>query len=1852
MLDDASVHTLLTQKAMAARRSFATDQVVLLDGDVPAPHGHTNPPPVATPDKLAYVIYTSGSTGQPKGVMIEHRQIVSYIQGIVTRIGFTPGCSFALVQPLTVDSCKTTIFSALVTGGALHILSRETALDAEAFGDYMQRHKIDYLKIAPSHLQAMQSLIAPEQLMPRKWLIVGGESSSGPWAAQLQSLPSTCKVINHYGPTETAVGVLTFELNGSPHLLEEYPIIPIGTPLPNVHVYVLDERRQPVPIDEPGELCIGGSYVARGYLNRPELTRQAFVPDPFSGNPQDRIYRTGDRVQWLPDRNIEFLGRMDDQVKIRGVRIEPREIEFALQQHERVRATLVTAWTSPAGGKQLVAYVVAQPKNSLTPAGLREFAEQTLPASMVPSAFVLLDEFPLTSHGKIDRNALPEPDAARTSRPESDEPPASELEQKLVAIWEKALQIDQVGVHDDFFDLGGQSLVATRVVFLMNKSLDTNLTMRDLFDEPTIAGLARRILAAREKGQRADVPPIEPAPRDGPLPTSFGQEAMWLISQIQRGPSPYQMYPAIRVRGPIDVPALEKAFNEILRRHESLRTTFAEVDGSPVQVIAPYEPRSCPLLDLSHLPASEQEEEVRQYAMLQSQQTLDLAQGPLARVELIRLDEQDHVVLVGLHHIIYDGWSLAVLRRELLAAYLAFQKGYPSPLPELPIQYADYAVWQRQRLTGEVRENLCNFWRKQLHDMPPLELPTDYPRPPVRSMRGARRRATLSGELCRSLGELARQEESTLFMTLLAAYQALLGRYSRQEDFAVATPVAGRIRPEIEPLMGLFVNTLAIRADLSGDPTFRELVRKTRDTSLAALDHQEMPFEQMVKDLNPPRDPSRHPVCQALLVLQNMPFAREEISELELSGLERAAEPGGAEFDLALSAFEDEQEIRLRMTYRTDLFRPETIDRMLGHFQVLLKSAVDDPDQPVSELPLLTEAERQQMLVEWNDTETEYPELACVPQLFEAQVARTPDAVAVVFEGQTLSYGELNARANRLAWHLRKLGIGPESFVGICLERSLQLATALPAVLKSGGAYVPLEPGHPRERLDFVVADSRPAVILTTSDLARRFSPGDAQVVCLDADADLLAQYPEENLPCEVGLDNAIYAIYTSGSTGKPKGAINIHRGLANRLIWEHRFLGIGPRDRVLFKTPLSFDVSFTEFFRVLLWGGRLVMARPDGHLDPSYLVQMIAREGVTVNSFVPSMIRVLLEEENIRRQLGTLKIIWCGGETFTPDLLEQLLEVTEADIYNVYGPTETSVGVTFWKCCRDYEYGVVPIGRPIDNVRAYILDEAGRPVPVGVPGELYVGGAAVGREYLNRPEWTRQAFLPDSFHDDPGARMYKTGDRACYLPDGNIAFLGRADEQIKIRGNRVELGEIEAVLRQHPAVAHAVVIDFERVPGDKRLAAYVVARQDQPSGESGNGQLADDLRRHLRKTLPDYMVPEAWVSLDQIPQMIQGKVNRQALPAPTSSTQRRDGQHVPPSTPVEKRLATVWSELLQHDRVSIHDNFFDIGGHSLLAVRLAALVRSELDVDLPVTALFAEPTIAGLARRVEAAQQGETEVRPAELQAVRQIAASLVAQPAHGATCLVPLRAGPPGTPLFCIHGMGGHLASFMPLAIHLAAQRSVYGLQGRGLEPGREPHDRIEDMAACYLDEIRGVQPSGPYLLAGWSMGGMIALEIAQRLANAGEDVPLVTMLDTHLVVTKRDYEELTNAAVMRWVLPHLKIPPAEIKKLPFDEQWALIEEKAQQEAGIAAAAIRRLANVCKSHLAANSQYTPQPYAGPVALLRAARSRGGREDRWKSICPQISVEQVPGDHYSMLRKPNVDTLAERLARHLTARS
>jgi amino acid adenylation domain-containing protein len=1579
MLEDSAPVALLTQAHLP--EGFGGGQwlppVVDLCGDnglweqMPESNLSASEPGLAA-GHLAYVIYTSGSTGLPKGVMVEHRSICNYLRWAQDSYYGGVGNGSPAVHSVGFDGLLTTLFCPILAGEKLTLLP--AGGEIEALAEHSRTGEAPYtlLKLTPSHLRLLnQAMDGAGGAAPAQRLMIGGEPIVAADVAWWQQRFPEVKLSNHFGPTETTVGSCSFEIMET---ITASTAVPIGKPVANTRIYILDGAGEPVPTGVTGELYIGGAGVARGYLNRPELTAERFVADPFAPELGARMYKTGDLGRWLADGNIEFLGRNDFQVKIRGFRIELGEIEARLREHAGVGEAVVVARQDEdePGDKRLVAYYTVSEEVSVE--GLRTHLLTKLPEYMVPSGWVQLDALPLTPNGKLDRKALPAP-AAQSYTGRGYEEPQGELEGQIAQIWAEILKLERVGRHDNFFELGGHSLLAVRMMSRLRQVNGREVEIRDLFAHPVLRDLASALGGAA----RAEQEVIPRADRSGTMPLSFAQQRLWFLAQMEGVSRAYHIPGGLRLAGPLDRGALRRALNRIVERHEALRTTVQLVDGEPVQRIAGIEESNFALIEQDLRGHEEAGGELERIVREEANAEFDLERGPLIRGRLIRLadegDEERNALLLTMHHIVSDGWSMGVMAEELSVLYGAYREGKKDPLPELGIQYGDYAVWQRGRVEGELLRRQAQYWKGALAGAPAmLELPTDRPRPKQQDYAGGMVEVVLDEELTAGLKGLSQRRGVTLYMTLLAGWAVVLSRLSGQREVVIGTPTANRGHVQVEGLIGFFVNTLALRVNLEGPPTGEELLERVKAQVVGAQSNQDIPFEQVVELIQPVRSMAHSPVFQVMFAWQNTPpaqlgLAGVQVMPLRGEALNNAAgganvEAMGAKFDLGLGLREEDGKIVGGFTYATALYERGTMERHAEYFRNLLGGLAADASAGVEQLPMLPAAERERVLYGWNRTEAEYPRDRCIHELFEEQAERTPEARAVVYEGTSLSYGELNRRANRLAHYLRELGVGPDERVAVCVERGLEMMVGLLGVLKSGGAYVPLDPEYPKERLRFMLEDSAPVALLTQANLRGLFADQEFTVPVIDLEqTNHWENLSEVNPDRLAGLTarHAAYVIYTSGSSGAPKGVVVEHQSVVNLLNWTQSAYPLNEDGAVLQNAPIGFDASVTGFFWPLMTGARVVMARPEGHKDAAYLCQTIRNHGVTAIGFPISMLPVFAEQSE-SRECTTLAHVMCGGEALPGWVVRQFQErLPHVALHNLYGPTEATVASTAWTGSgnTDDELNIIPIGNPIANTQIYILDGAGEPVPAGVTGELYIGGAGVARGYLNRPELTAELFVADPFAQEPGARMYKTGDLGRWLADGNIDFLGRNDFQVKIRGFRIELGEIEARLREHAEVREAVVeARQDDEPGYKRLVAYYTASQ------AGEEVSVEGLRAHLLTKLPEYMVPSMWVQLDGLPLTPHGKLDRKALPAPAAQSYAVR-EYEAPQGEVETQIAGIWAEILRLEQVGRHDNFFELGGHSLLAVRLIErLRRSSLRAD--VRTLFTMPTVAGLAAAIE----------------------------------------------------------------------------------------------------------------------------------------------------------------------------------------------------------------------------------------------------------------------------------------------
>jgi amino acid adenylation domain-containing protein len=1541
MIEDSEAAVVLTQERLKDHLPESLSRPVYLDSEWPqvAQHSYDNLTATISGHNAAYIIYTSGSTGIPKGVYVPHKAVERLIIN-TNYIDITSADVLTHVLTASFDGSTFEIWGALLCGAKLEVISKETSIFPSEFAKTIKERAVTVMLFTTS----LFNEIAREQsktLSNVSNVLFGGDKADAKAVWEVMQHKGRARLVNVYGPTENCV-FTTVEIIES--LDEALRTVPIGRPISNTRAYALDAALNPVPIGVVGELFTSGEGLARGYVNRPDVTAEKFIPDPFDNLGGGKLYKTGDMVRVTREGKIEFLGRADNQVKLRGFRIEIGEIEAALLAQSGVRDAAVVLQQMAEGDKRLIAFVVAEGHQAERWVNeLQRELKQRLPDHMVPSAILLLDEMPMTPAGKVDRRGLLEIKAVARAEGEQYIAPRSQTEQVLAAVWEDVLAVERVGVNDNFFDRGGHSLLATKVLSRVRKAFQVEITLRTLFESLTLGLLAEQIDIAMSQGIEAMLPPIVPATRDLPLPMSYGQQRLWFIDQLVPGTSAYNLPVAVRLEGTLNIAALQQSFSEIIRRHEVLRTVFKTVAGRPSQVINPPRALILPIIDLSGLPEDKREAAALRLVAAESQRPFQLAHGPLLRIRLFRLKGEDHLALVNMHHIISDGWSLGIFTAEIVELYKAFTSGEASRLDELSIQYADFTVWQTRWFEGEALEEQMAYWKRQLEGLSPMELPTDRPRPITKTINGGHLSARFSGELSDRLNQLSRRENSTLFITMLSLFKTLLYQYSGQDDIAVGVPIAGRNRVEIEPLIGFFVNTLVLRTDLSGEPSFRELINRVREAALGAYRHQDLPFEKLVQELQPEQDLSRTPLFQIMFVLQNASQETLELPGLQLSPFEADIE--AVKFDMTLNITEDQWGLTASVAYNTDLFDEVTMSRMLEHMRHLLGQAVLDPDRRVSEILPLSETEHHQILTEWNDTQSDYPYDATVIELFEAQARRSPDAIAIAFADERLTFRALDIRANQLASYLRLKGVCEETMVGLCAERSINMVVAMLAILKAGGAYLPLDPAYPKERLSFMLKDSKVTALVTQAGLLEDLSGDFTQVVYLDKNREEISSHAHSPVARMVKPDNLAYVIYTSGSTGQPKGVLVQHSGLTNLVQAQARAFNVTPESRVLQFASLSFDASVSEVFVTLVSGATLCLTAKESLLPGQGLIDLLREQAITAVTLPPPLLAALNYAS-----LPQLSSIIVAGEAISSEVVDPWINGRK--VINGYGPTEATVCATIAESLKGSQKP--PIGRPISNVNVRLLNKRLRPVAVGVPGEVCVSGVGLARGYWNRPELTAEKFMPDPFGAKPGSRMYRTGDLARYLPDGNIDFLGRIDHQVKVRGYRIELGEVESALLQHPLVKEAVVTAREDAQGDKRLVAYIVAEGDSSA-------VTASLRSFLATKLPEYLLPSVFVALEALPLSPNGKVDRKSLPPPDGLRREMEKPFVAPRTAVEEMLSKLWAEILGLEKVGIYDNFFELGGNSIKAAILINRLQEMLGEFIYVITLFESPTVAGL---------------------------------------------------------------------------------------------------------------------------------------------------------------------------------------------------------------------------------------------------------------------------------------------------
>jgi len=1571
MINDSQCTVLLTQFDLLDKIPKQNEiQIICLDKDwdLIMQHDNTNPNVTILPSDNAYMIYTSGSTGKPKGALIHHAGAMNHIYGEYKTLDISEKFNFLQTAPASSDISVWQFLGPLLCGGKTVI--QHDVTDVSQLIKQIEVEKIILIELVPVIIQLLLDHIRalPESkflFSSLRLLMTTGEAVSIKLVNEWLTLFPDIFVVNAYGPTEASDDI-TQRIIKSP-ITGSQQHVSIGKPLPNLSVHIVNKYLQLQPVGVAGEICVSGIGVGNGYWNNEEKTKLSFVNNPYTESYGDVIYKTGDIGRWLSDGNIEFIGRIDNQVKIRGFRIELGEVEASMMKHQQLKEVVVTVCEDKSAIKRLVAYVVAYDNKTLTltSAELLDFAKTKLPDYMVPNTFVMLEKMPLTPNGKIDRKALPAPDMTTLSNQEY-VAPRNEMESLLASIWSDVLGIERIGVNDNFFELGGHSLLATQVASRLRKHYVNDISLRLFFEYPNIAAFVEILDLSASDNDLVSDDKIKLISRDQPIPLSYAQQRLWFLDQLEQNNAFYNMPSAIKLAGDLNINALNKSINEVIRRHEVLRTVFKQQSGQAYQVVLPKLELLLDTVDIETIADYKIRQEQLQLIIEQdATRPFDLESGPLIRSLLIRMQEHEHVLLLTTHHIVADGWSTGILVNEIAELYNAYVQRHTSQLTDLPVQYADYSVWQRSWLFGERLEKQKSYWKNQLiTSSHVLNLPTDFPRPAVQTYQGDMECFEFSKQLTDEINETSKRYEVTPFMLLIAVFMVLIQRYSGQYDINVGTPIANRSRAELEQLIGFFVNTLVLRGDATDNPDFDEFLTQIKETTLAAYEHQDIPFEKLVEELQPERDLSRSPLFQVMFVLQNAPLNKLELSGLDIELLDSMT--GTTKFDITASLTEWQGVISGAFEYNCKLFKASTIRQMISHYEKLLLEIVKDCKRPISELPLLNAEENYKLLNDWNDTAVAYDFDSSIHELFEHQADKTPDSIAIIYENQNITYQVLNKKANQLACHLREHGVVGGSLVGLCMQRSSDLLISLLAILKSGAAYVPMDIKYPEERLQYMLRNANVSHLLTQrSILTENFIDrhiddisDHLQVIYIDDDMDTLEKYSDENLNIPTVKDDLVYVTYTSGSTGKPKGIAMEQHSLLNLIHWQLK-KSINCPTTLQFAS-ISFDVSFQEIFSTWLSGGSLVVVTEIQHSDISCLSNIIQDNSIQ-RLFLPVAVLLFLEKTNaelLKSNASVKEIIVAGEQLQITPALRDFFMNTDCSLINQYGPAESHV-VTAYRLGSDPQSwcDLPAIGKPIDNTSIYILDKNLSPVPIGVVGEIYIAGEGVSRGYINQHELTSDKFIRNIFCNSINSSMYKTGDLGRYCEGGIIEYIGRVDYQVKLRGYRIEPSEIEVVLNSYQGIQDSVVVCRESTPGEKYLAAYVV---------SDTEILDKELRQYLKEKLPEYMLPATITWLSEMPLNNNGKINKSMLPV-IDVQQQMKRIYVAPDNKIETALVKIFEQVLEVDKVGVNDNFFDIGGHSLLATQVAARVRDYWGIDFELRVLFEETTVRQLSQYIRA---------------------------------------------------------------------------------------------------------------------------------------------------------------------------------------------------------------------------------------------------------------------------------------------
>lgn len=1763
-------------------------------------------------NKHCYIYFTSGSTGKPKAILGRHKSLKHFIDWEIEE--FQVDESFIVSQLISpsFDPFLRDLFVPLCAGATLCIPEdREIILYPERLKEWIDAQKITLMHSVPTVFKALLAEIRDGNCFANlKVLLLAGEMLRGNDLKPFFNLfGERIQLVNLYGPTETTLAKLFYRVQPAD---AERVSVPVGKAIPGAQAMILNEEMQSCVTGTVGEIYIRTPFISSGYYNDKDMTRKVFVQNPFSDNRQDVIYKTGDLGRINQNGDVEILGRVDHQIKLRGMRVELGEIENHLLRSDRVQEAVVTAWEEESGGKYLCAYVISD--TPVEAGELKEYLMKELPDYMVPAYFIQLEKMPLTPNGKIDRKALPEPDLGTGVEYAA---PETSVEETLVAIWSEVLGVKEIGVKHNFFDLGGHSLKAATIVTKIHKALNVDVPLKEIFINPTIRELAACIEHAEEHLYAS----IKPAEAKEHYPVSSAQRRLYVLNQLEQTTLSYNLPRVLLVYGKLDRQHLEETIQALIHRHETLRTSLRRVAGEIVQIVHPEVP-----FQMTYREAQESDipNIVQEFL-----QPFNFEKAPLFRVGLVRLGEEEHVLLFDMHHIISDGTSMDILIRDFVSLYEGGE------LPELPIQYKDFASWQNDLFVNGAIDAQEEYWLSTFAGtLPVLNMPTDFPRPAHQSFQGSRIHFDLDELLTRRLNDLAKRNGTTLYMVLLAAYNVLLSKYSGQDDIVVGSPIAGRPHMDLQNIIGIFINTLAMRNYPAARKTFQELLHEVKVNALKAYENQEYPFEQLVTRLNLTRDLSRNPLFDTLFVLHN-----NEHAELAIEGLTFRLYPFQnqiSKFDITFSAEEWRDRILFNIEYCTKLFRRETMERLAEHYLHILQQVVADMQIHLADIELILPREREQVLVEFNRTRVDYPRDKTIHQLFEEQVEERPESIALVFEEHKLTYRAANAGANQLARLLRQRGAQADTIVGIMVERSLEMMVGILGILKSGAAYLPIDPDYPTDRVKYVLEDSGARIVLTQGKFANTLSLMGFEAIRIDEME--IYQGDDTNLEPVSGPEHLAYIIYTSGSTGKPKGVMVEHRNVTNFIQGITDLIPFTPEKSILAITTVSFDISGLETLLPLTRGSKVFIGEEEQQKDTKALHLVITRNNINMLQMTPSRMRMLLNDDESVSCLANVQEIMIGGEACPDALLKEVRAITGARIYNMYGPTET----TIWSAVKDVtDVEEVTIGRPIANTGIYILGPANSPQPVGVPGELCITGEGLARGYWQRPELTAEKFVPNPFHElvsggeigeaggspaaklpASSARMYRTGDLARWLPDGDLQFLGRLDDQVKIRGYRIELGEIESQLIRHEAVKQVAVVVREDTFGGNYLCAYVV----------GEGELyAPELKAHLAKELPDYMIPTYFIQIEELPYTPNGKIDRKALPEPNAGIVSRV-EYVAPSTEIEAKIIKIWEEVLGIEGIGVHHNFFDIGGNSINIIKVIAMISKQMGIQVSIGELFQWPTAQEIAHNL------------------------FIENPLKGLECMIQLNKPTEGKKnVFILHTWEGIVYQYKEIAKRLEGEYNVYGIQAKGvMKPARLP-ETPEEMILEYIAEIKAIQPEGPYILAGYCYGNWILYKMVLMLED--QDVPIDRMIQIdenayikdpmrkHCELDKKFFRKYRK--VRSWVRKNLTRKNRNpMDYFPSIEQFRKKYPPAEGEIKNEHTVRQHINHLCQA------KYWLKRYV--EADTYVIKSEENNLDRftkadWEEIVyGKVWFEEIPGGHESIFAYPYVEGLTKAFKRTL----